>query len=68
MMIGEHRPPVAELLWKQAQCLINETSDVTEEDKLQLLKEIKDLKTHEEIFDKAKRILKYSNTDQHSSS
>jgi hypothetical protein len=33
MMIGEHRPPVADLLWMQAECLINETDGITEEDK-----------------------------------
>lgn len=32
------------------------------------MKEIKDMKTHEEIFDKAKKILKHSNTDQQSNS
>lgn len=68
MMIGEHRPPVAELLWMQAECLINETDGITEEDKQQMMREIKDMKTHEEIFDKAKKILKHSNTDQQSNS
>jgi hypothetical protein len=33
-----------------------------------MMREIKDMKTHEEIFDKAKKILKLNNTDQQSGS
>ena len=54
MMIGEHRPPVAELLWGQAECLISALDNITDEDKQKMMREIKDMKTHEEIFDKAK--------------
>jgi hypothetical protein len=54
MMIGEHRPPVAGLLWGQAECLISTLDSITDEEKQQMMKEIKDMKTHEEIFDRAK--------------
>jgi hypothetical protein len=54
MMIGEHRPPVAELLWTKAEGLIHALDYISEDDKQQLMKDIKDMKTHECIFDKAK--------------
>jgi hypothetical protein len=67
MMIGEHRPPVAELLWDKADSLISTLDYISPEERSSILSGLKELKTHEDIFTKAKQILK-GNSDHNSQS